>query len=215
MNLWVFDNDGTLYDDREASRQFFKISNPYFGQLLGIAPEKVETKAQELKKKWGTQFAFMALVKESGVDFTRAVNDVHLKIDLEACGIATPDTLRRRVISNLSGRKVVFTNNPSTFARKVLAHVGLLNLFSDIIGMEEMRLNRKPSPHSFQEVEKRHPNAHRIIFCDNQLENLVEARRQGWITVWHKPENADKELGNGHIVIDSFEEFADAVSPLT
>jgi HAD superfamily hydrolase (TIGR01509 family) len=207
MNLWVFDNDGTLYDDLGAGEQFLKIFYGYFGELLNMSPDQVAGEVTRLKDKWNTEFSILALVKEHGSDFTDAVNNTYLKIDLEACKITAPDPLRLRVINALHGEKVVLTNNPSAFAKKVLSYIGLAGCFSDLIGMEETQFRGKPDPRSYQTVEDRHPGSRRIIFCDDSLKNLEEARKRGWTTVWCKPASMEASANQGHIVISSFEEL--------
>ena len=37
MNLWVFDNDGTLYDDTFSAKEFTRISSGYYSKVLGIS----------------------------------------------------------------------------------------------------------------------------------------------------------------------------------
>ena len=40
MDLWVFDNDGTLYDDFAAGEKFMGILFQYVSQLLDISVEQ-------------------------------------------------------------------------------------------------------------------------------------------------------------------------------
>lgn len=40
--------------------------------------------------------------------------------------------MRKKALDNILADKIVFTNNPSVFARRVLLHLGLDKCFSDI-----------------------------------------------------------------------------------
>lgn len=207
MDLWVFDNDGTLYDDFGASEKFMKIFFQYTSQLLNIPIDEVPNEIVRLKEKWGTEFSIFALMKEYNINFSETVRNTYLKIRLDECNITTPDIIKLNVLNSIDSRKVVFTNNPSVFARYVLSYVGLETCFSDFIGIEETEFCEKPDPRAYRVIENRHKEFKRIIFCDDSLNNLEIARKLGWITVWCKPQNAGIEAGQGHLVISSFEEI--------
>ena len=207
MELWVFDNDGTLYDDFGAGKKFMKILFGHVSQLLGVSTEQAEKEVARLKEKWHTEFSILALMKEYGVSFSEMVENTYLRIKLDECGIAAPDNLRLAVLNSIDARKVVFTNNPSAFARRVLSYVGLETCFIDFVGMEETGFCEKPNPQAYKVVENRHKGYSRIIFCDDSLKNLETARSLGWTTIWCKQQNARPEAGTGHLVISSFEEL--------
>ena len=183
MELWVFDNDGTLYDDFGAGKKFMKILFGHVSQLLGVSTEQAEKEVARLKEKWHTEFSILALMKEYGVSFSEMVENTYLRIKLDECGIAAPDNLRLAVLNSIDARKVVFTNNPSAFARRVLSYVGLETCFIDFVGMEETGLCEKPNPQAYKVVENRHKGYNRIIFCDDSLKNLETARSMGWTTI--------------------------------
>jgi HAD superfamily hydrolase (TIGR01509 family) len=207
MDLWVFDNDGTLYNDFGAGEKFMKILYQYVHRLLNIPVDQVPSEVVRLKEKWRTEFSILALMKEYGIDFLEIVDNTYLKIKLEECNIATPDTSRLNVLNSIGSLKVVFTNNPSVFARYVLSYVGLAACFSDFIGMEETGFWEKPNPQAYKIVEERHRGFERIIFCDDSLKNLETAHKLGWTTVWYKPPGMEIKGGQNHFVISSFEEL--------
>lgn len=206
MNLWVFDNDGTLYDDSKTHQQFFEIMAAYFAPILNVPPDQVKSEGERLKK-WSTDFSIIAFVKEHGIDFTEAVKSTYLGIDFQACGIPVASSLQVEAIKALEGKKIVFTNNPAAWARRVLLHLGIADCFSEIIGMEEMQFYGKPHPASYKVVEDRHSGFDKIIFCDDSLKNLDEARRCGWLTVWLNVHKEFEPANSGHVVITSLEEI--------
>lgn len=208
MDLWVFDNDGTLYDDFGAGEQFMRIFFQYFSQSLHFPIEHVPNEVTRLKKKWCTEFSILALVKEHNINFSEIVNNTYLRIKLEECNITAPDIARMNILNSINAHKVVFTNNPSVFARHVLSYIGLSDCFSDFIGMEETGFFGKPDYKAYKVVEDRHKGYDRIIFCDDSLKNLKTARELGWITVWYKPSDIKEiEDASGHIIISSFEDL--------
>jgi putative hydrolase of the HAD superfamily len=209
VDLWVFDNDGTLYDDRVARARFMEILLRYSAELLNLPVDLASDEIVRLKAKWHTGHPVLALMRECGIEYSDAVDRIYTEIRLEECGIPTPDIRRFDVLSSIDARKVVFTNNPSRFAHRVLSYVGLSGCFADIIGIEESGFEGKPDPKAFRAVEARHDGFDRIIFCDDSLRNLEIARELGWVTIWYRPSggNIQEGPGDGHVVISSFEEL--------
>lgn len=207
MDLWVFDNDGTLYNDSMVEKQFMRILTQYVSELLNIELNRVPAEILLLKKKWNTDATVLALAKEQIVGFAKFVSDTYLKIKLEECNIVAPDITRFAVLDSIKSNKVVLTNNPATYARYVLSYIGLADCFIDIIGFEETGFYGKPNMNAYKAVENRHRGYQRIIFCDDSLTNLEAARKLGWITIWYKPPNMNSENGKDHLVINSFEEL--------
>lgn len=207
-DLWVFDNDGTLYDDTPSLAQFKKILAAYLAPILGRAAEDIDAEIVRIKKLHRTQSSVVALMKEYGLDYETLVLKTFLAINLEQSGIPTPDIERRRVLQGLRGRKVVFTNNPSAYARKSLSYIGLGDCFDDVIGMEETNFTAKPDDHAYQCVQNRHIGAQRIFFVDDVLENLDTARARGWITFWYNPKDVSNPSPFNHIRICSFRDLS-------
>ena len=208
MNLWVFDNDNTLYDRSAAEVEFTRAFWEYFASFSRLRPDLVVDKISELKRKWKTEFSLICVMKEYGLDFTEIVKNTYLKMDVRRCEVPVPDLAKRIVLDSLYGRKVVFTNGPSAYARLILSHIGLMQNFSDVVGMEEMDFFLKPDPRSYLSVETRNPGFEKIIFCDDSLENLEGARLRGWTTVWFNPNGIRSDnVCDRHIVISSFEQL--------
>lgn len=206
MDLWVFDNDGTLYDDRAIHALFMPLLYGYLERNLGIESAKADGFLATLKEKWGTEISAAALTQEYGIEFASFVEETYLQINLEHVAGVEFDVKRRNVLELLDGPKVVLTNNPSIFAESILDVVGLLKLFQEVIGIEKTGLTGKPNPRAYQAVETRYPEAKRIFFCDDSIRNLDGARERGWVTILYKP-NKEAHLIGGHRVISSFEEL--------
>jgi FMN phosphatase YigB (HAD superfamily) len=205
MNLWVFDNDGTLYNDFGAGKKFMEILVPYAANLLQIPQSEAEKEIPRLKNKWQTDFTALALVKELGIDLSEFVANTYLKIDLGKCGLVRDDS-KVLTLESIKSPKIVFTNNPSSFAKYVLSYLGLSEQFVDFIGMQETNFNSKPNPLAYQEIERLHPGFNKVFFCDDSLQNLDSALRMGWTTFWIKPPESSI-VSTKHITIESFPEL--------
>lgn len=205
--LWIFDNDGTLYEDCLVGEYFSKILYEYLVKAYSFNLDEIPEKLKLLKLKWKTEFSIMALVREYNMDFHDLVNNTYLKINLASCGVQTPDNHRFGILNSLKGKKIVFTNNPSSFAKYTLDYVQLSNCFSDFVGMEEMSFLGKPHPSCYRKIEDLYPGFDRIIFCDDSLKNLDAAKEFGWTTVWFNDKRKETNANFGHSMISSFEEL--------
>ncbi len=208
MNLWIFDNDGTLYDDSGIRDNFPMIFSEYFSNIVGIKKCEVPSKIIELKSKWNTELSVLAMVKEYNVDFDLAVENTYLKLDFDKCKIIKDDTIFN-TLTAIKDTKIVFTNSPSIFAKKILLHSGLIGFFSSFFGIQESNFIEKPNLNAYTSIQNHFSNYEKIIFCDNSLVNLEVAKSLGWITIWYRQnkESFDKEVNKKHIIIDSFDEL--------
>ena len=55
-------------------------------------------------------------------------------------------------LNNLPGRKLVYTNGTVPYAREVLKYRGLLDVFSEIYGIEDATYVPKPFPEAFDTI---------------------------------------------------------------
>ncbi|HEY4509494.1 MAG TPA: HAD-IA family hydrolase [Candidatus Paceibacterota bacterium] len=209
MDLWVFDNDGTLYDDRLAHLEFAKQLSWYLAWRLGLWQEEEQASLlKRIKLVYQTSSSVIALKYELDCAIKEVIEETYMRLDLDSCQIPKEDSKRYNALAQIKGRKVVLTNNPSAFARKVLNRVGLAAHFDDIVGMEETGLILKPDPEAFIAVMRRHPDATRVFLCDDSLENLDAAVALGWKTVWYQPDRDIDQGDRTHLVAHSFEEVA-------
>jgi|CXWL01.1.fsa_nt_gi FMN phosphatase YigB (HAD superfamily) len=205
MHVWVFDNDGTLYEDGEAHAQFGQIVFEFVKQtydLKGLDPKYF---LNLLKGKWNTRSSVVALMREYKVEFETLVSETFLRIDFTTCSRIVPNIESRVALDSITSTKVVLTNNPSAYAEKVLHHINLLDLFVEVIGVEKTEFEGKPHDSAYVAVEQRFPQATKIIFCDDILENLDAAKNRGWETVLFDP--SGKIQSSSHKIITSLSEL--------
>jgi putative hydrolase of the HAD superfamily len=105
-----------------------------------------------------------------------------LAVNAEEYGIVENVRLRH-ILSGLKGEKIILTNNPSSYARKILTALGVEDLFSRIIGVEEQNFVLKPDRRAFRFLMQRIKNGERIVFVDDDKRNIVAAKRIGCETV--------------------------------
>lgn len=144
---WVFDLDNTLYP---ASTRLFDQIEPrmiaYVMDALGVS----ETEANHLRlhywKTYGTTLA--GLMREHDVDPGPYLHDVH-QIDFSVLP-RCPELAAH--ISDLPGRRIVYTNGTAPYAEQVLEARGLSGLFDAIYGIEHAEFRPKPERAAFETI---------------------------------------------------------------
>ncbi len=180
--LWVFDNDGTLYRNTSCIREAVeKKMNSFIAEYFRIEFEAAEEKRRELLKQHQTTYTLIAM-RHEGVDPNVFLNATYLSVVPEEYGITKNDELRE-VICNLTGEKVVLTNNPSQFASLILDSLGISDLFSHVYGMMEISFMSKPHKRAF-DVIARAVDCHRsVVYVDDQLDNVLAVHSMGVETI--------------------------------
>ena len=92
-------------------------------------------------------------------------------------------------MKRLRGRKILLTNAPAQYAKRVLTALDLASCFEGVITIEGMRvfgdLRPKPDARMLRVVLARHKlPAHRCVLVEDTLANLQSARSLGLRTVW-------------------------------
>lgn len=144
---WVFDLDNTLYP---ASSSLFPQIEMRMTQFIMRELKLNESEAATLRRHYwrehGTTLA--GLMREHDMDpdpFLHAVHD----IDLNALD---PDHTLRAAISELPGRKIVYTNGSRTHAARVIEARGLTGVFAAYYGVEDAGYSPKPHLGAFEKV---------------------------------------------------------------
>jgi len=91
----------------------------------------------------------------------------------------------RGLLRYLPGKKILFSNAPAHYAKRVLAAMRVADLFSDVICVERTGFRPKPSAHGFRQILCAHGiSPRRAIMVEDDLDNLRTAKRLGMRTVW-------------------------------
>jgi phosphoglycolate phosphatase-like HAD superfamily hydrolase len=77
----------------------------------------------------------------------------------------------------------VLSNNPSEFVDLILESLGIKSLFSAVFGMKELNFFQKPDKRAFKILENYLQQGKRIVFIDDELNNILAAKAIGCTTV--------------------------------
>ncbi|KSB88250.1 HAD family hydrolase [Caulobacter vibrioides] len=179
VDTWLFDLDNTLYP----------AETEFMGLIEGRMPDFVERftglpreEARALQKKYylehGTTLA--GLMTFHGMDPAQFLEEVH-DVSMDQL---VPDAALYAAIQALPGRRLVFTNGSLGHAERVLGHLGLRDLFSDVFAIETAEYIPKPSLATFDKITKLHAiDPPMTAFFEDSEKNLVPAARLGMTTV--------------------------------
>lgn len=147
MEYWVFDLDHTLYPP--SARLFDQIEvrmTQYVMDALGVDRAQADYLRKAYWQKYGTTLA--GLMREHDVDPTPYLTHVH-EIDMS---VLQKDAELRQKITDLPGRKIVYTNGSAPYAQRVLEARGLGGAFDAVYGIEHADFNPKPERVAFERV---------------------------------------------------------------
>lgn len=180
IDTWVFDLDHTLYtlDAKQQAGMEERIC-VFVQKHLGLAREPAWEIQKRYLKDYGTTLG--GLMRHHGVD-PDAYHDV--VNDIDALGLE-PSSALQSALERLPGRRLIFTNNCGRYAAKVLARIGLADLFDDIVDARALDFVPKPQEAAYDTLIARggFAPARAVLFDDSQR-NLVPARARGMTTVW-------------------------------
>src|SRR5690606_29593301 len=113
IDTWVFDLDNTLYHPRaNLFAQIDQRMAAFIMELLSVEYEAARTLQKRYFMEYGT--TLRGLMRHYGVNPRRFLDYVH-DIDLTVVG---PDAGLARALEALPGRKLIFTNGDTPYARR-------------------------------------------------------------------------------------------------
>ena len=179
--LFIFDLDNTLYPPEVI---LWKIVDArierYVQDKLGVGRDEARDIRQGFLRDFGT--TLRGLMHHHDVvpgDYLEYVHDVPVP------AVVPPRPELGAMLSGLPGRRVVFTNGSESYARRVLAALGVSDLMDGIFGIEFMDYIAKPSPYPYGKLlQATGAGAEESLFCEDRYENLLPAHAMGMFTVW-------------------------------
>ena len=179
IDCWIFDLDNTLYP---ASVDLFgqinvKMSN-YIMELLDVDKVAADKMRAAYWKKYGTSLAgLMRNYKIDPDDFLNIVHDIDFSVLYK-------DRVLLEALNNLPGKKLVYTNGTAPYAREVLKHRGLLDIFDEIYGIEDATYIPKPLPEAFEIIFSKANIVHkRSAMFEDEVRNLEVPFKLGLKTI--------------------------------
>ena len=92
------------------------------------------------------------------------------------------------LINELPSKKIIFTNGTNGHAIQCINKMGIENCFHNIVGRDDI-LQMKPNTlafHRFNNINNI-SSQDKCVFFEDNVDNLVEAKNLGWITVLISP----------------------------
>jgi putative hydrolase of the HAD superfamily len=179
---WIFDLDNTLHDYRSRIMPHIESSmTEFLRRDLGVPREQAATLRRAYWLRYGATLAGM--MRLHGTDPHRFLRETHEVPGLE--GLVSGEPGLRHALRRIPGRKLLFSNAPLQYARRVLRVLRIEGFFDALYCIERARFHPKPSPRGFRlllRAERLVPG--RCVLVDDTLENLRAAKSLGMKTVW-------------------------------
>ena len=179
VDTWLFDLDNTLYPAESGlMAEIERRMTAYVMQVTGL----VRDDAYRLQKQYLADYGLTlgGLVEHHGVepaDFHTIFHDMPLD------GVAQ-DVELLAAIARLPGRRLIFTNADAVHAERVLAHLGMSELFDGIFDIGSADYVPKPAPATFARISAEHGiDAAATAFFEDSERNLKPAAALGMTTV--------------------------------
>jgi len=189
VDTWVFDLDNTLYPaDAAVMSQVDARMTEYVMQLLDLDRDSAREMQKRYWREHGTTLSGLMKHHEvDGADFLDFVHDVDHSV-------LTPDPQLARHISQLEGKRYVYTNGTVRHAEKVLEARGLTGLFDDLFGIEEAEYLPKPHRPGFDRFTQRYGLAPtRSAMFEDSVRNLETAAGMGFTTVLVRARSEERD----------------------
>ncbi|MEO6462422.1 MAG: pyrimidine 5'-nucleotidase [Candidatus Eisenbacteria bacterium] len=178
---WLIDLDDTLYP--AESGLFPHVSRRITARiatLLQLTEDEARVVQKRLWRTYGT--SLRGLIVEHGIDPEPFLADVH-HVPIES--ILAPDPALRDALSVLPGTLHVFTNASAEYARRVLARLGVDDLFRSVFDIRHAEFLPKPDPHPYRRaLDALACAGSSVAMVDDSPQNLAAARRFGMWTAW-------------------------------
>jgi putative hydrolase of the HAD superfamily len=179
IDVWLFDLDNTLYPPETAFMGLIEARMTQFvARHVGLSHDDAHALQKRYYRELGTTLAgLMAHHDVKPEDYLDHVHDVPLDS-------LTPEPELIAAIQRLPGRRLVFTNGDERHAGRVLAHLGLAELFEDVFHIGSADFVPKPHPGAFDRLIRAHAIAPRAAaFFEDSEKNLAPAAVLGMTTI--------------------------------
>ena len=195
---WIFDLDNTLYSpEEEIFSQIDERMTKFITDKFKINNEEAFNIQKKYFIEYGTTLS--GLMKKNNIDTDEFLEFVH-DIDLD---ILKPDKKLNKIISNLPGKKFIFTNGSKKHAQNVLRKLEMNAIFDDIYDIKDSNFIPKPNMEAYTTfINKMGIDVNKSIMFEDIARNLQPAKELGIISVLIQ---RDLPLRNDKFDIKEFE----------
>ena len=186
QTVWLLDLDNTLHD---ASWRVFPLMNAemtaFIERHLGVDREEANRIRAHFWQRYGA--TLLGLMHEHGVDAAQFLRETHDFPHLPR--MLRCDGSERAALARLPGRKIVLTNAPRDYARRVLKTLKLWPLVDGLLAVEDMwmfrKLRPKPDARMLRHVlARQRVRPAQCVFVEDTPGHLQAARRIGLRGAW-------------------------------
>jgi putative hydrolase of the HAD superfamily len=181
IEVLFLDLDGTLYPHGNGLWDLIaERMEIYMHQVLEIPKEVVPPLRKEYFKKYGTTLG--GLLANYSFDPEDYLSFVH---DVPVSDYIKEDGNLRLMLSDLPQSKWILTNSDKKHSKRVLAALGVEDLFTGILGVSDLDFHNKPDPYVYEKAlaSAGNPSPEACLFADDIPKNLVPAWEMGFVTV--------------------------------
>jgi putative hydrolase of the HAD superfamily len=183
--VWLFDLDNTLHD---ASHAIFGMIDQRMSAAVAQALDLPHDQADALRQRYWKRYGATAigLARHHNVNLRQFLATCH---DFDVGPLVRAETGLKARLRDLPGTRIVLTNAPAHYARRVLKALGVLQEFDGLWAIDHMMPMGLPRPKPSlglmrQIVARLGVPAHRIILVEDTLRNLKSARHAGLRTAY-------------------------------
>ena len=181
LKYLLFDLDDTLYSNSAGLMQeISERMNEYMMTRVGIPESEVVELRQYYWRKYGT--TLRGLYIERQIDAQEFLEFVH---DIQIARYIQADAQLDAMLARLAHQKVIFTNAPTSHARRVLDALGIAKHFDRIFDINFIAYESKPTRSGYEKVlSALGARPEECLMIDDTARNLVPAKALGMRTVW-------------------------------
>lgn len=179
IDTWLFDLDNTLYPAESGfMSEVVDRMTDFVEKVTGLPRDD----AYRLQKAYLAEhgLTLKGMMLNHGVD----PKDFHAIFHDMSLAALARDADLLAALERLPGRRLIFTNADDIHAERVLEHLGLSHLFTDVFHIGSAGYAPKPSPQAFARMSAAHaidPAA--TAFFEDSERNLAPAAELGMTTV--------------------------------
>ncbi len=180
IKYWLFDLDNTLYSgDTKVFDQVDQKMSFFISKKLKVSVEE----AKKIQKNYFHEYntTLNGMIKNHKIDAEEFLEYVH-DVDLN---FLKKDLNLQNELTNLTGKKYIFTNGSKAHASNVTKRIGIQNLFDGVFDIVDSDFIPKPSIEPYEKIIQKYGiDPEYCIFIEDIARNLKPAYELGMKTVW-------------------------------
>jgi putative hydrolase of the HAD superfamily len=179
-NTFIFDLDNTLFS---SNSNFFRKVEIRMEEFITLKLMVTQKQARSIRKSYFIKYktTLNGLLKNhSNIDPIEYYNFLS-EVSLNSL---KPNINLNSLLSKINSHKVIFTNSTETYAIRLIKHLKLNNILTDIMSLDKMNFISKPHISTYKILCSTYNiDPTTAIYFDDLPENLIPAAKMGMTTV--------------------------------